>query len=212
MLTHNEIWSAIDRIAAAQGITVSALARRSGLDPTSFNKSKRATRDGKPRWPSTESISKVLTATGCSLSGFVDFVMGAEPRSGRPRRTIPLLGYAQAGRDGHFDESGYPTGVGWEQVELPALGDDDLFALRVVGDSMEPLYRESDIIVVSPTAAVSRGDRVVLRTRGGEVMAKQLRRRSGSEIELASINPAYPDMTLPRAGVAWMWRIVWASQ
>src|SRR6266705_1661448 len=74
MLTHAEIWSAIDRIAAANGITVSALARRAGLDPTSFNKSKRLTRDGKPRWPSTESIAKVLTATGCTLSRFVDFV------------------------------------------------------------------------------------------------------------------------------------------
>jgi phage repressor protein C with HTH and peptisase S24 domain len=209
MLTHAEIWSAIDRIAAANGITVSALARRSGLDPTSFNKSKRSTRDGKPRWPSTESISKVLTATGCTFSRFVDFVAG-DPA--RPRRPIPLLGYAQAGRDGYFDEAGYPTGVGWEEIEPPAFADDNLFALRIVGDSMAPLYREGEVIVVSPAAPLRRGDRVVLRTRLGEVMAKELRRRSTNEIELASLNPAHPGVTLPRRDVAWMSRIVWASQ
>jgi phage repressor protein C with HTH and peptisase S24 domain len=210
MLTHAEIWRAIDRIAAANGITVSALAKRSGLDPTSFNKSKRSTRDGKPRWPSTESISKVLAATGCTFSRFVDFVGTADPA--QPRRPIPLLGYAQAGREGYFDDAGYPTGIGWQEIEPPALGDDHLFALRIVGDSMLPLFRAGDIIVVSPAAPLRRGDRIVLRTRAGEVMAKELRRRSASEIELASLNPAFPPVTLPRRNVAWMSRIVWASQ
>src|SRR4051812_3830166 len=157
MLTHAEIWRAIDRIAAANGITVSALARRSGLDPTSFNKSKRATRDGKPRWPSTESISKVLTATGCTFSRFVDFVVGGGDAA-EQRRPIPLLGYAQAGREGYFDDAGYPTRVGWDEIEPPALGDDNLFALRIVGDSMLPLFREGDVIVVSPAAPLRRGD------------------------------------------------------
>jgi phage repressor protein C with HTH and peptisase S24 domain len=209
MLTHAEIWTAIDRIAAANGITVSALARRSGLDPTSFNKSKRLTREGKPRWPSTESISKVLTATGCSFSRFVAYVGQIE----RMRRSVPLIGYAQAGRDGYFDEAGYPTGIGWEEIEPPAFGDDPhLFALRIVGDSMAPLYREGDLILVSPAAALRAGDRVVLRTKRGEVMAKELRRRSAAAIELASLNPVHPDVALPRREVAWMSRIVWASQ
>ena len=60
MLTHAQIWSAIDRLAARAGLTASGLARRAGLDPTTFNKSKRMTAAGRARWPSTESIAKAL--------------------------------------------------------------------------------------------------------------------------------------------------------
>jgi len=68
MLKHADVWRAIDRLAQKHGMSASGLARRSGLDPTTFNKSKRITKEGKQRWPSTESIAKVLTATGDSLA------------------------------------------------------------------------------------------------------------------------------------------------
>ena len=67
LLTHEQIWSALDRLAARAGLSPSALARNAGLDPTTFNKSKRGGANGKLRWPSTESLSKVLAATGASL-------------------------------------------------------------------------------------------------------------------------------------------------
>jgi phage repressor protein C with HTH and peptisase S24 domain len=214
MLTHAEIWGAIDRIAAANGITVSALARLSGLDPTSFNRSKRLTRDGKPRWPSTESVAKVLSATGCSLTAFVGYIASADggKRNAATGRSIPILGYAQAGRDGYFDEAGYPTGHGWDEIEPPGHIEAAVFALKIAGDSMVPLYRAGDIILVSPTAPVRRGDRVVLRTRRGEVMAKQLGRRSARHVEFASLNPAHPPITLERREILWISRIIWASQ
>lgn len=68
MFTHEQIWSAIDRLAKDKGYSPSGLAKKAGLDPTTFNKSKRLSADGKPRWPSTESIAKILTVTGASLS------------------------------------------------------------------------------------------------------------------------------------------------
>src|SRR4029434_9445047 len=69
MLTHNQIWTAIDRLAARAKLTPSGLARKAGLDPTTFNKSKRVTPEGRPRWPSTESIAKSLQATGVTIEG-----------------------------------------------------------------------------------------------------------------------------------------------
>src|SRR5690606_8708105 len=66
-LTHPQVWNAIDRLAARYGYSASGLAKKSGLDPTSFNKSKRVTPEGRPRWPSTESIAKILHATGASI-------------------------------------------------------------------------------------------------------------------------------------------------
>jgi phage repressor protein C with HTH and peptisase S24 domain len=209
MLSHAEIWTAIDSLAARHGMSPSGLARRSGLDPTTFNRSKRCTRDGKPRWPSTESLSKVLHATGSSLSTFVALI---EAEAGQAVRSLPVLGYAQAGRQGYFDESGYPAGTGWDEIPFPDVGDPNLYALEISGDSMEPVYRDGDFIIISPAAGIRRGDRVVLRTREGEVMAKQLARRTARRVEVISLNPAHGAARFAADDIMWMSRIIWASQ
>jgi phage repressor protein C with HTH and peptisase S24 domain len=206
MLTHSRIWDAIDQLAADHGMSASGLAKRAGLDPTTFNRSKRIGADGRPRWPSTESIAKVLEATGSTLESMLG-ILGAAPA-----RSVPLIGFAQAGAGGYFDDAGFPAGSGWEEVRFPEVDDEHAYALEVTGDSMQPLYREGDIIVVSPTSAVRRGDRVVVKTVEGEVMTKELKRRTAKTIELRSINPEHPDRVLPVRDVAWMARIVWASQ
>ena len=79
MLTHGQIWAALDRLAERSGLSPSGLAKRSGLDPTTFNKSKRITADGRERWPSTESVSKALAATNSSIDTFVQLI-GDGPR------------------------------------------------------------------------------------------------------------------------------------
>src|SRR6202008_3335802 len=99
MLTHAQIWSAIDRLAERAGLSPSGLARRAGLDPTTFNKSKRVTAEGRERWPSTESVAKALTATGQSIDAFV-LMIGDGPR---PMQSVPLLALARAGDGSHFD-------------------------------------------------------------------------------------------------------------
>jgi phage repressor protein C with HTH and peptisase S24 domain len=210
MLRHADIWRAIDKLAAAHGLTASGLARRAGLDPTTFNKSKRITREGKPRWPSSESIAKILDATGSSLAEFVSYIGG--PEGGRSLQRIPILGYAQAGARGFFDDAGYPVGSGWDEIAFPEVSDSHAYALEITGDSMEPVYRDGDVIVVAPEASLRRGDRVVVKTRGGEVMAKQLVRRTARRVALKSFNPAHPDRSLALDDIAWMARIVWASQ
>lgn len=211
MLKHADIWRAIDRLAARHGLSASGLAKRGGLDPTTFNKSKRTTPDGKLRWPSTESISKVLEATSSTFNEFVNLTDGGTDGPRRMPR-VPVIGYAQAGSQGFFDDAGYPAGSGWDELEFPQTLDPHAYALEISGDSMEPLYRDGDIIVVSPAASVRRGDRVVVRTREGEVMAKQLVRITATKIELQSLNKAHPDRMLAMSDVAWMARVMWASQ
>jgi phage repressor protein C with HTH and peptisase S24 domain len=63
----------------------------------------------------------------------------------------------------------------------------------VQGDSMLPLYRDGDILIVEPGAQIRRGDRVVVRSREGEVMAKVLNRQTPRSVELISINPDHPN-------------------
>lgn len=208
MLTHDKIWTALDRLAARAGLSPSGLAKRAGLDPTTFNKSKRITADGRERWPSTESIAKALAATHTAVEIFVQLI----EEGPRKVQTVPLLGFAEAGAGGYFDDGGFPVGKGWDEVGLPTISDEHAYALEISGDSMKPAYRDGDVIVVSPTAPIRRGDRVVVKTSDGEVMAKELRRRTAKTIELRSLNPAHPDRTLAVAEVVWIARIVWASQ
>jgi phage repressor protein C with HTH and peptisase S24 domain len=208
MLTHGQIWTALDRLAERSGLSPSGLAKRSGLDPTTFNKSKRITSDGHERWPSTESVAKALAATNSSIDTFVQLIGD----TARTVQSVPLLSFAQAGAGGYFDDIGYPTGKGWDEVALPSANDEHAYALEISGDQMKPAYRDGDVIVVSPGTPIRRGDRVVLKTKAGEVMVKELKRRTAKTLELQSLNPNHVDRTLAAADVDWIARIVWASQ
>ena len=207
-MQHNALWSAIDALAARNGMTASGLARASGLDATTFNKSKRIGADGRPRWPSTESVSRALAATNATFDEFAALIAGRASGAGR---AIPIVGLARAGADGFFDDAGFPVGAD-ETVRFPDLGDERVYALEISGDSMEPLFRTGDVVIVQPGAPVRKGDRVVVRTRTGEVMAKQLGRRTDATLDLLSLNPTHPVRTLDPREIDWIARIVWASQ
>lgn len=215
MLSHERVWAAIDALAERYSLSASGLAKKAGLDSTAFNKSKRLSVDGRPRWPSTESLAKIIEATNSSLEEFIQFVeppKSARPRSREIQARVPLLGFAQAGAGGYFDDAGFPAGEGWDLIELPARATETSYALQVQGDSMLPLYRNGDVLIVEPGAAVRKGDRVVVKTITGEVMAKVLERQTQGAIELTSLNPEHPDRHLRAGEVEWMARIVWASQ
>lgn len=206
-LSHAQLWAALDGLAARMGTSPSGLARRAGLDATSFNPSKRVAPNGRPRWPSTENLARVLDSTGFTLADFA--ALARQPRS--PAR-IPLLGLAQAGQDGFFDDAGLPLAEGWEQTDLPTAKD-SLLSLEITGDSMIPVYRPGDRIIVDREAtAVRKGDRVVVRTLLGETLAKEVAALTARTVTLSSINPDYPPRAIPRRDIAWMSRIVWVSQ
>ncbi len=232
MFSHRQVWAAIDSLAQQHDMSVSRLARNAGLDATTFNKSKRVSADGRQRWPSTESLNKIMQATNTSLEAFTE-LMQDDKRSFAERFerlglasgfgesgqapfnrpvSIPLLGLAQAGSGGFFDDAGLPSGEGWDAVDFPKPDGESIYALEISGDSMLPLYRDGDRIIVSPTASIRRGDRIVVRTNEGEVMAKILVRRTASLIELESANPDHENRSVSLQEVDWIARIVWASQ
>jgi phage repressor protein C with HTH and peptisase S24 domain len=210
MLTHAQIWNALDRLAARSGLSTSGLAKKAGLDPTTFNISKRITSDGHARWPSTESVAKSLAATGTPVNVFVQLISDGDIAVAR--QSVPMIGFSQAGKAGHFDASGLPAGSGWDEIRLPAVEDEHAYALQVSGNSLEPTYRDGTVIVVSPEASIRRGDRVLVKTRDGRVIVKELRRRTGKSIELRSVDHAQKEQTLPMHDALWMHRVIWASQ
>ena len=211
MFSHKQVWAAIDTIAERYGFSASGLAKKSGLDPTSFNPSKRIGPDGRPRWPTMESIARVLNAAGAPVEEFMDLLSGRKGQAPRLKQ-IPMLGFAKAGKGGFFDDSGFPSGNGWEEIDVPGVTDTTAYGLEITGNSMEPVYREGDTIIVSPGATVRKGDRVVVRTSDGQVMCKIMQRQTARTLELASLNAAHETKTLDIKDVDWMARILWASQ
>ncbi len=227
VLTHAQIWAAIDALAVNHGMSASGLARKSGLDPTTFNPSKRFTAAGRERWPSTESIAKIMRCTNSSVDEFMEllseYVHLQEKATEEPYENvdyrkvakssgIPLIASAQAGNGGFFDDGGFPVGHGWDTIDPPQRGFGSSYALRVSGDSMLPLYRDGDILIVDPTLNARKGDRVVAKTQDGEVFGKILVRQSAKSVEFKSVNPKHDDICMKPEELDWVARIIWASQ
>jgi phage repressor protein C with HTH and peptisase S24 domain len=127
-------------------------------------------------------------------------------------RNLPLIATNQASTRGYFDDFGHPIGEGWDAIPFPDLKDPQAYALEVNGDGMEPCYRDGDILIVAPNAAPRRGDRVLIRTRDGKIMAMSLQRRSARRIELEPLDGGDQEVVHPVDDVQWLARIVWSSQ
>jgi phage repressor protein C with HTH and peptisase S24 domain len=208
MLTHAQIWACVDGLAARHSMTASGLARKAGLDPTTFNRSKRIAPDGRQRWPSTESIAKVLEATGASLAEFFELLAG--PAAAPAGQTLPMIALAGAGLDAFFDPNGHPQGS-WDAISFPYIDDAQGFALEVTGDALVPFYRDGTVLIISPQAPVRRGDRVVAQIAPGDLIIGELKRRTAKTVELRAFRGGEEHVLTPEA-IAWIARIVWASQ
>ena len=130
--------------------------------------------DGRERWPSTESVAKALAATDTAIDTFVQLI-GDRARAGAVRAAARL----RAGRRRRLFRRRRLSGrQGLGRGRAAAVNDEHAYALEISGDSMKPAYRDGDVIVVSPGTPIRRGDRVVVKTSDGEVMVKELKRRT----------------------------------
>ena len=208
MLTHDDIWRGIDRLARHAQTSPSGLARRAGLDSTTFNPSKRVSADGKkPRWPSTESIAKALAAAHLDFDDFAGLISG-KPATG----ALPSRGLADGEAESPFDAAGLPAGPDWDAIPFPGLTPDEAFALTVEDDRMLPVYRRGDRLVISHSAPTRVGDRVVVQRRDGTRSAWTLSEKLVQSVRLTPLDPMAASITLPLSQIAWLSRIVWVSQ
>ncbi|WP_417685133.1 S24 family peptidase [Roseibium sp.] len=210
MLSHAQVWAAIDGLAQRNGLSPSGLAKRAGLDPTTFNPSKRFASDGRPRWPSTESLAKILEATGEALGQFVAG-MGAHAGS-EMHRELPMTGLSEAASEDTFDPKGLPAGKLWSQMAFPDPSIRGQFALKVSGDEMLPLYRDGDVIIVARDMPLRRGDRVVVKVRHRALTVLLLDRRTESGMEFAGLDHDGRVTHVSHEDIDWIGRILWASQ
>lgn len=190
MLTHGGIWAAIDALAARVGLSASGLARKSGLDPTTFNKSKRRSRLGKPRWPSTESLAKILTATGCDFGQFFQMAEDSLPLQ------MPLLRAPLDACASHFTPQGKPSGGAWKPWSPPDLRTQDLFAIEAPGIGL---------LVAGPYPSFKEGRTFLIQKKAGTLLIGQVTEIKGGKIRLL---PLYGDENnapndIPTDDIAW---------
>ena len=124
-------------------------------------------------------------------------------------RVIPVISRAAAGDPARFTDGDYPPGFADEYVQTPTdVSDPNAFGLRIRGDSMLPTYHEGDVVIVSPNTPLATGLRVVAKIRNGEITCKTLAAAGNDSITLASENPSYDPIILPREDLVWLYPVV----
>jgi phage repressor protein C with HTH and peptisase S24 domain len=182
------------------GISQAEIARRLDVTPQAVN-----------GWIRTGTISKKKLAqlareTGSNLEGLMlgrqELRTTAEEETAEygapPKRLngVPIVGHAIAtpNADGFFEDV-FTSGASDEYAFWKSR-DPDAYALRVKGDSMQPRIRPGEVIVVEPNAPLVQGKDVLVRTKDGRKMVKQLLFQRANEVTLGSINQSHPQITL----------------
>ncbi|MBE7209801.1 MAG: helix-turn-helix transcriptional regulator [Gluconacetobacter diazotrophicus] len=165
-MTHEEFWRALDTLAAERGLSSSGLARAAGLDPTTFNRSKRVARDGTPRWPGTDTLARVLSAAGIGLGEFAVLVGGARVLRSAGRRAADRLRavpFSLLPDPALFDDAGHPVPAapGWTAIDLPFPAAPDSYAVILDTDALEPDWRRDAVLLVVPSPRPLPGDRAL---------------------------------------------------
>lgn len=210
MLSHERIWEVIDALAAHHGLSVSGLAKRAGLDPTTFNRSKRVGSDGRQRWPSTESIAKILQATGTDLAVFYSLLIGAEAKSassaGVRSFRLPIVSGEDWGGGG-FSEEGRLSDVG-SYCSFPVETAGSAFVVPVTAPMLGGVYRRGDQLVVAPTASAKIGERLLIVLRSGAILAIEVVAKDGDDLLVSGA----PATRIRVSDIAQQARILWVSQ
>ncbi len=205
----NELWKTIDKLALRLKTTPSGLAKLAGLDATSFNKSKRFRPDGNPRWPSMESVNKVLQA--CNIT-FEDFIAlsKAEGISYKPE-TIALIDIEKLGDKKHIDDNGALIRKNCNAIKFPNIQDNKIFAIDITTNKFEPWFKSGNMLIISPNADIRRGDRLVLKTVDNEIIIGELIKKTVQKTEIKEICSG-KNMELKNNDILWSYRIIWTSQ
>ena len=210
MLRHRGVWNGIDNLAKKHGYSPSGLARAAGLDPTSFNKSKRRSISGRNRWPSTESLAKILNVTGVSLAQFVELV--GESAGSIGFRNYSAIKLSDASKRSAFTNDGMPAGKLWSTILAPEFGNSDAFAVKIINNDYNPVYAKGAILIILPYRKIKSGDRVFLRTMNNSFILGEIIRKTQSETAVKQFMNKKRSITLSNSKIQFSHKIEWTLQ
>ncbi len=203
MFTHDDIWRAIDRLAEEKGFSASGLARQAGLDPTAFNRSKRVSPNGKPRWPSTESLAKILQVTDSSLR---DLLNSMDQLSGPEAASIPHLPYALV-RSGRLQTETMPA-----TFTINMETGHDAFAITIEDERLKPLFRVGSTLIAERNVKMSGDDRILFFSRKDGLKAGILHSLQKRSWSVLLPDQDFREVSFAENDIEWIARILWASQ
>jgi len=138
-----------------------------------------------------------------------DFESTDHDKSLKPGQLVPVINKILAGYPVDFDDLGYPVGFADDYVRCPDLHDPNVFAVRVVGDSMEPKFFEGDIVVFSPGTEIQNGDDCFVRlTMPHETTFKRVFFDNDEKLRLQPRNDKYAPLIIEGNRVNGLYRAV----
>lgn len=179
------IWQNIERLTKQKGWSLVDLSVKSGTRPQTIN-----------------SIKSGIRGVGATLLNRFSVALNVEqeelmktPVPERIDKQIPVISWISAGQ---FTECAdhWPAGTSGEGDPVTSTKklNDNVFGLRIVGDSMLPRFMPGDVIVVDPSIHCDNGCRCVVKLNG-EVTFK-IFNENDTEIKLTSMNEKYPDIII----------------
>lgn len=212
-MKHEDVWYAIDTLATNYGVSTSMLAKLAGLDPTTFNKSKRIGKDGKKRWPSTESLAKVMEVTGCGITDIVPLI---EEKSDI-ECYVPLLDGKQLRNKSLFDVDGnvIDNEGKLDGLDMTSFSGNASFAFEVGGDELRPFYYNGDVLIISSQASIRKGDKIIIKKIDGMVIARRFVKQTAQAVFVSQSTDSEcqnNDERLEKSEIEWFSRVMWVSQ
>lgn len=206
-MKYEQVWEAVDKLAKINGLSPSGLAKKAGLDSTTFNKSKRTRPDGKKRWPSLDSLNKIIDVCNISFDEF--FALVSDDEEDKLTHSIPYVSYSDL-CDGIVSISADFANNNWQKIQFPD-GKDNLYALDLNTDNFAPVYREGTLLILSQASEIRGGDRVVVFMKNNEIVVAEFIRRTATTLETKEII-GKEKLSINIDDVHLVHRIVWASQ
>lgn len=207
-MKYEQVWDAVDKLARLHGLSPSGLARKAGLDATTFNKSKRIRPDGKKRWPSLDSINKILEACNVSFEQFYHLI--DEELHQESLNAIPYITYSLLGSQVNVNNDRLVT-ENWKQVNFPDTTA-NLYAIDIDVSDFEPYYRMGSMVIVAQNSEIRKGDRIVVFLKNGTILMKEFVHRTPSTLVLRNIGDAENQDNVNITDIELVNRILWAGQ
>nr|WP_321981730.1 hypothetical protein [uncultured Cohaesibacter sp.] len=239
MLSHKRLWQAIDALAAREGVSTTSLARMAGLDASIFNRSKRFQPNGRPRWPSTESIARILDATQVSVETFFVELLGERQcvvwsyqdiLDQTLAADIPSLDHTvpSSSRSGS-DDSDHIGLIGSFDSPSPQQGEkletaspkgalspaERVFLFRIEEDRLTPFYKEGTSLLLGLYCPITEGDRVVFFCRDDHergIIVGDISADHDGAFYLVPLDQAQAALPVTDDNKLRLVKILWASQ
>lgn len=200
-MKYENIWNAVDKLAEINGLSPSGLAKKAGLDATTFNKSKRVRADGNKRFPSLESLYKIVEACNISLESFYSLANNSDSASIEKISTIPYIKFSNI-------KSGDIAKENWTQIQFPD-NKHNIYAIKI--NSNDTPYEENTVTVLSKNSDIRHGDMILINKKTSSIFGRFLN-RSAKSIEISKKSEKEEVEIINIEDITRIDRVLWISQ